>query len=144
MRGDMARESTEDVNPQTAALIAALAGSIASIAPKKEIREGDPEYVARLKAEGFYDDFFGKTIYQNAYEANPRGQSEQTRRRASELKAGTHTLKKGRKVDVIVDGNTITLGYKVKGDGLMINQQSWDSFEDLINQLWEQQNTVTA
>jgi hypothetical protein len=140
----MARESTEDVNPQTAALIAALASSIASIAPKPEIKEGDPEYVARLKAEGFYDDFFGKTIYQNAYEANPRGQSEQTRRRASELKAGSYTLRKGRKVEVLVDGNTIVLGYKIKGDAGMINAQSWSSFEDLINQLWEQQNTVTA
>jgi hypothetical protein len=139
------RESvSEDINPQTAALIAALAGSIASIAPKKEIKEGDPEWVERQTAEGFYDDFYGKTIWQNAYEANPRGQSEQTRRRASQLKAGVHTLRKGRKVEVAVDGSNITLAYKVKGDALMINAQSWDSFEDLINQIWEQQNTVTA
>jgi hypothetical protein len=135
------RESvSEDINPQTAALIAALASSIAGIAPKPEIKEGDPEYVARQRAEGWYDDFFGKKIFQNAYEANPRGLSEEVRKRASQLTAGAVTLRKGRKVGIFVNGNDITLAYPIKGDAGLINQQHWADFPDLINQLWEAQN----
>jgi hypothetical protein len=140
----MAREHVDEVNPQTAALIAALASSISSIAPKPEIKEGDPEYVERQRAEGWFDDFFGKTVLQNGKEAQARGQSERTRKRASELKSGAHLLRKNRKVEVEVNGNTVALFYPTKGDALLINQQSWENFEDLINQIWEQQNTVTA
>jgi hypothetical protein len=139
------RESaTEEVNPQTAALIAALSASIAGITPKPEIKEGDPEYVARQRAEGWFDDFFGKRIFQNGYESQARGIPEDVRKRASQLKAGAVTLRKGRKVEVSVNGDDITLHYPIKGDAGLINQQHWADFPDLINQLWEAQNTVTA
>jgi hypothetical protein len=120
-----------------------LAASIAALTPKPEIVEGSPEYVARQKAEGWFDDFFGKHVYQNAIEAQARGESEQTRRRASQLTSGVYMIgkNKSRKVEVIVNGEDITLVYPIKGDNLLINQQHWNSFEHLIDQLWDAMHT---
>jgi hypothetical protein len=70
----------------TDALVQALVG----LAPKPEMKEGDPAYRARQQAEGWFDDFFGVTVLQNAYEADARGETEQTRRRASQLKPGKY------------------------------------------------------
>lgn len=124
------------------ALAAAIAQGIATIAPKPELKEGDPEYVARQKAEGWFDDFFGKTVYQNAYEAQARGLSEEVRKRTSQLKPGTYL--KGR-VRVEVSGDNIRLLYPVSGDNMMINQSHWRSFDDLINQIWAEMHVgVTA
>src|SRR6185295_604907 len=113
----------------------ALVKALVDLKPKPELTEGSPEYIARLKAEGFHDDFFGKTVYQNAYEAQARGLPEEVRRRASQLVAGKYL--KGRvTVDVQHNGDVIRLSYPVKGDAMMQNQAIWKDFSDLVNQLW--------
>jgi len=138
------RAAIETTSMET--LLTALASSIQSIAPKKEIKEGDPEYVERMRADGLYDDFFGKKVFQNAYEAEARGLSEEVRRRASELKPGVYMIGQGhkRRVEVSVNGTDITLSYPVKGDNLLINQQHWRDFPDLVNQVWEAMHTPVS
>lgn len=110
-----------------------LAAAIAALAPKPELREGDPEYVARQRAEGWFDDFFGKTVYQNAYEAQARGLSEEVRRRVGQLKPGKYL--KGR-VTVEVNGDVVRLLYPVSGDNMMKNLALWKDFPDMIHQIW--------
>jgi len=128
---DESQAATIDTN----ALADAIARGIATIAPKREIKEGDPEYVARQRAEGWFDDFFGVTVYQNAFEAQARGLSEDIRRKTSQLVPGTYL--KGRvTVSVESNGSIVRLLYPVSGDNLMKNMQLWRSFEDLITQLW--------
>lgn len=114
---------------------AGIAQGIAAIAPRQDVKEGDPEYVARQRAEGWFDDFFGKTVYQNGYEAQARGLSEETRRRASELRPGKY-LKNRVTVDVQANGDVVRILYPVSGDNLMKNMQLWRDFTDLINQIW--------
>ena len=128
-------EPDQTVTLDTNALASAIAQGIATIAPPRELKEGDPEYVARQRAEGWFDDFFGVTVYQNAFEAQARGLSEETRRRTSQLTAGTYL--KGRvTVSVEANGSIVRLLYPVSGDNMMKNMRLWSSFEDLITQLW--------
>lgn len=131
----MAKEEAQLATIDPNALAAAIAAGISSIAPKPELKEGDPEYVARQKAEGWFDDFFGKTVYQNAYEAQARGLSEEVRRRASELKPGMYLHGRVR-VETHQNGEIVRLLYPVSGDNMMINQSKWKDFSDLINQIW--------
>jgi hypothetical protein len=141
----MAREQEQTAAPMIDAniLAAALAQSIASLAPKPELKEGDPEYVERQRKEGWFDDFFGKTVYQNAFEAQARGIPEETRRRVSQLKPGKYI--KGRvTVEMHQNGEIIRLLYPVSGDNMMINQTHWRSFEDLINLIWTEMHAVPA
>lgn len=131
MAGKTEQEHTADFG--------ALAAAIASLAPKPDLKEGDPEYVARQKAEGWFDDFFGKTVYQNAYEAQARGLPEETRRRTSQLKPGKYL--KGR-VTVEVNGDAVRLLYPISGDNMMINLGHWRSFEDLIDKIWDEMHVA--
>jgi hypothetical protein len=128
----------------TDALAAAFAAALKSVQPAKELKEGDPEYVERQRQEGWFDDFFGKTVWQNAYEAQARGLSEEVRRKASELKPGTYI--KGRvRVEHLQNGQIIQLNYPTKGDAMMINMQHWSSFSDLVTKIHAEQNeAVTA
>ena len=111
---------------------AAVAQGIAAIAPRHEIKEGDPEYVARQQAEGWFDTF-EVPVYQNAYEAQARGLSAEVRERASHLKPGTYI--KGR-VRVEVNTQGVHLKYPVSGDNMLINRDYWRDFPDMINQIW--------
>lgn len=124
-----------DMTDLGAAIGQAVAQGIAAIAPRHEMKEGDPEYVAWQHSQGFFDDFFGVTVYQNAFEAQARGLSEEVRRRTSQLRAGTYI--KGR-VTVTVEsgGSVVRLSYPVKGDNLQKNRDYWSSFPDLVNQIW--------
>jgi hypothetical protein len=125
------------------AIGAAVAQGIAAIAPQKELKEGDPEYVARLQAEGFYDDFFGKTVLQNAYEAQARGLSDEVRRRASQLRAGVYI--KGRvRVEVTPSGDTIRICYPVSGDNMHKNRDHWKDFPELITKIWDEMHATVA
>jgi hypothetical protein len=84
----------------------AVAQGIAAIAPRHEIKEGDPEYVARQHEQGWYDDFFGVTVLQNAYEAQARGLRRSKRGVAPRsLRPGSYL--KGR-VQVSVEVRTAT------------------------------------
>ncbi len=117
------------------ALAAAIAQGIATIAPKQELKEGDPEYVARQKAEGWFDDFFGVTVFQNAYEAQARGLSEDVRRKASQLAPGKY-LKNRVTVESLSNGSVIRILYPVSGDNMLMNKDHFKDFSDLVNKIW--------
>jgi|ERR1041384_1194704 hypothetical protein len=123
-------------------LAAAIAQGIATIAPKPEIKEGDPEYTARLKAEGFYDEF-PCAVFQNGYEANARGLSAEIRERVGQLKPGRYL--KGR-VTIELDGKGgVHIKYPTsKVDDRFKNQTLWKDFPDLVNQVWNEMHAVTA
>jgi hypothetical protein len=128
---------------QFAALIGqAVAQGIVAANPK-ELKEGDPEYVARQRAEGWFDDFFGVTVFQNAYEANARGETEQTRKRASQLKPGkyikTPQNPDGRvTVEVLNGGSIVRLLYPISGDNNSINRDYFRSFKELVDKMWDE------
>ncbi len=139
----MARERDEITvtnDSLATAMGAAMAQALRAVVPPREIKEGDPEYVARLHDEGFYDSF-DVPVYQNAYEANPRGLSEETRKRASTLKPGKYL--KGR-VNVEVDGGGVHIKYPVSGDNMMKNLALWRDFPDLVNQIWAEMNAPVS
>lgn len=134
--------STKQAEPamDMTALAAAITAGIAATAPRREIKEGDPEYVARQQAEGWFDTF-EVPVFQNAYEAQARGESAQTRYRASHLKPGKYLH--GRVV-VEVDKIGVHIKYPVSGDNMMKNQALWHSFADLIDKIWAEQDAVAA
>ena len=134
---EQAAAAPVDLNQFASAIGAAVAQGIRETSPK-EIKEGDPEYVERLKREGFYDDF-DKPVFQNSYQAQARGESEQTRYRATRLQTGTYKIGRTDKTNVSVHNadQGVWLTYPIKGDQMLRNQARWHSFEDLINQLWE-------
>lgn len=122
-------------------LAAAITQGIASIQPAREIKEGDPEYVARQRAEGWFDEFPNK-VFQNGYEAQARGLSEEIRHKAAHLKPGSYL---GGRVKVEVGQNNARyLHYPTKGDAMLINQSKWSSFEDLISKIWNESQAVPA
>ena len=114
-------------------LAAAITQGIAATAPARVIKEGDPEYTERLKAEGFYD-VFEHMVLQNGYEAQPRGLSEEVRHRASHLKAGRY-LKNRVTIEVAANG-VVHIKYPNKDNDRIINRESWKDFPDLVNQIW--------
>jgi hypothetical protein len=132
-------EQTIDVN----VLAAAIAAGVSGLVPKPPMTEGDPEYIKHLREEGFYDDFFGVTVLQNAYEAIARGESEQTRKRASQLKAGRYL--NGRvSVSVENNGGIVRISYPISGDNMMKNMTHWASFKDLIDKIWAEQEVKVS
>lgn len=133
--GTVAAPATVDMNAFAGVLAQAIAQA-QSIYQPREIKEGDPEFVARQQAEGFFDRF-ERPVYQNGKESEPRGETAETRHRASNLKSGTYFLT-GRKVIVEANDKGVWLHYPTKGDAMMINQNHWRSFADLINQIWDQ------
>lgn len=139
----MARNDEQSPMVDANALAQAMAQAIAGLAPKPEMREGDPEWNAHMKAEGLLDDFFGVTVLQNAYEAQARGLSEEVRRRASQLKPGTYI--RGRvRVSVEHNGQIVRLMYPVSGDNRMINRDYFSDFSDLVNKIWDEMHVPVA
>lgn len=123
-----------------AALGAAIAAGITAAQPKV-IKEGDPEYTERLKAEGFFDEF-ERPVIQNGYSAQPRGLSEQTRHRASNLKSGKYLS--GR-VFVENNGRAVFINYPTsKIDDRFKNQTLWHDFSDLVDKMWAEMHPSAA
>ena len=138
----MSKDATGTMDPNVlgAAIAAGIKLGIAEI-NKPEMREGDPEYTARLKAEGFFDEF-EKPVVQNGYSAQARGLSEQTRMRASNLKSGKYL---GGRVSVEADGHRIYINYPTsKVDDRFKNMTLFTSFEDLIDKIWAEMHQATA
>jgi len=138
----MSKEATGTMDPNVlgAAIAAGIKLGIAEI-NKPEMREGDPEYTARLKAEGFYDEF-EKPVIQNGYAAQARGLSEETRHRASNLKSGKYL---GGRVSVDADGHRIYINYPTsKVDDRFKNMTLFTSFEDLIDKVWAEMHAAAA
>lgn len=140
----MAAKTETTATIDTNALAAAIAAGIAQMAPKPEVKEGDPEYVARQQAEGWFDSFAnGVTVYQNAYEAQARGLSAEVRERAAKLKPGSY-IRNRVKVTVENDGAVVRLAYPVSGDNMLINRDYFASFEDMVNKIWAEMHSPVA
>jgi hypothetical protein len=123
-------------------LVTKLVSSIDALRPKVELREGDPEYVERQRKEGWFDDFDGGIkVFQNAYEAQPRGLSAEVRYRAAHLAPGKYI--RGR-VTVDVNQQGVHLKYPVSGDAMLINRDYFRDFSDLVNQIWAEMQAKTA
>ena len=138
------QSSGNDTTAAALQLVAQMVATMQANIPPREIKEGDPEWNDRLHKEGFYDDFFGVTVLQNAYEAQARGLSEEVRKRASQLKDGEY-IKKRVRVSVEKGGSLVRISYPVKGDNMHINREHWASFSDLVNKIWDEMHaTVTA
>jgi hypothetical protein len=138
----MAKEQEQTVSVND--LASAFSAALASVKPAKVIAEGDPEYTERLKAEGFYDFFDNNVkVYQNAYEAQPRGLSEEVRYRAAHLRPGSY-IKNRVKVTVENDGAVVRLAYPVSGDAMLINRDYFSSFSDLVNKIWDEMHATVA
>jgi hypothetical protein len=98
---------------------------------------GDPAYQARLKAEGFQDEF-PIPVFQNGREAVARGLSQETRERASALKTGSYL---GGKVSVEAGPKSVHLRYKSqKIEDRM--SQPWRDFPELIDKLWSEMHVA--
>ena len=131
----MAEKTPVDLTAFGDIIGAAIAQGIAATAPPKIIKEGDPEYTARLVAEGFYDMFDGVSVVQNGYEAQARGLSAQTRQRASHLAPGRYINGRVR-IEVAGNGN-VYINYPTKSeDDRNKNRDNWSSFSDLIDKIW--------
>lgn len=132
------------VQNDTEKLLSALVTSIADLKPKPEIKEGDAEYEAIKRAEGFYDEF-EIPVYQNAYEAQARGLSKEIRDRAVKLRNGRYiktVQNPGGRVEVSNNGKEVVIAYPVSGDNMMQNTQHWSSFSDLINKIWDEMHAA--
>jgi hypothetical protein len=130
---------TPELQNQFAAMLGrAVAQGIKEATPT-EPKEGDPEYVARQHAEGWFD-AFDVPVFQNAYEAQARGLSADVRKRASNLRPGKYI---GGRVTVEVDTSGVRLKYPVSGDNMLKNTALWRDFSDLINKIWDEMH-VTA
>ena len=134
-------------NVDTNVLIAQALQMLAANQPKRVLDESSPEYQDRLRAEGHYDKF-DRPVYQNGIEASPRGLSAETRRRASNLKAGSYC---DGKVEVRV-GNSgeVAISYSAKGDKpAAFYNRYWmkpgdpdPKFEYLIDRIWDEMHAT--
>lgn len=152
----MGAKDAVEQTPDLAAAIMALAQSMGTQQTKmadalallqanqmpREIKEGDPEYTERLKAEGFYDEF-PHPVIQNGYEAQARGLSKEVRERAGNLKTGRYL---GGRVTVDVDSRgAVHIKYpNSKVDDRFKNLALWMDFEDLVNKIWAEMSAVAA
>ncbi len=98
---------------------------------------GDPAYQARLRAEGFRDEFT-IPVYQNGREVVARGLSEETRAQAVALPEGMYTIGPI-KVEVVRNEKYVHLKYKSQSaEDRMKYASAWKDFPDLIQQMTAQ------
>lgn len=97
----MAGKADLDMEQLGATIGAAITDGIAAIAPPKEIGYGHPEYQARLKQEGVFDEFV-VPVYQNGKPAQARGLKPETLQGVGALRPGVYQVLGG-KVEVALD-----------------------------------------
>jgi hypothetical protein len=132
---------TENVAPDSNALLANILQQLVTNQPAKVITEASPEYQERLRAEGYYDTF-PKPVYQNGREAEAKGLSPETRTRAATLRPGTYLGGK-----VTVEG-TPNGGIHIKYRSVSVEHrmsQTWKTFEELVDRIWSEMHpTLTT
>lgn len=129
-----------DANDLGAAIAAGIQTGIAQM-NKPPLKEGDPEYTERLRAEGILDEW-EKPVFQNGYAADPRGESKETIEHASRLAPGKYI---GGRVRVDVTPHGVFLNYPtVSLDDRFKNMKLWTSFGDLIGKIWAEMHARTA
>lgn len=109
-------------------------------APPNEPGFGHPDFQARLREEGFFDEF-AKPVYQNGKEAQARGLKPETIERAPKLKPGRYL---GGLVDVAKDHRErVHLLYAyVRDRDRMIFEKKVRDFDDLIDQIWTEMHAA--
>lgn len=133
--------TTTDPNAAMAAAIAEGIRSGIMQMNKPQIKEGDQEYEERLRAEGIRDEW-EKPVFQNGYEADPRGESKETQHRAVRIATGSYI--NGR---VHVDNTPRAVFFRyptVSVDDRMKNKDLWRSFGELVDKLWAEMHARTA
>lgn len=138
MARQQAEIETQDTNVAVLERMTDILEQLQKNAPPNEPGFGHPEYQARLREEGFFDQFAVK-VWQNGKMAEARGLRKDTIERAAKLTPGTYAVK-GIRVDVAVDGRgevylsypSATMTDRMKFAGAVRN------FDDLIDQLWAQ------
>lgn len=112
--------------------------------PIKVITQDSPEFQNLLRDQGYFDTF-PKPVYQNGYECEARGLSEDVRTRAANLTPGTYTIKG---VTVVVEPSAnggVHLKYRSRSvEDRMKYAAAWSDFSDLVNTLWDQMHTATV
>jgi hypothetical protein len=97
----------------------------------REVNFGDTDYQARLRAE---TKVLKRPAFQNGYEVNPSGLSDEVIERLANLKPGSYI---GGVVKVAVEGESIHLIYKNRtADQRMALNAKFSSFSDLVNKIW--------
>ena len=103
-------------------------------APPNEPGFADPRYQARLREEGYFDEF-PVDVFQNGKKAEPRGLTAETRELVGKLKPGLW-LQGAVSVQVDQHGK-VHLGYKTAGKGDRMNfYAKYPDFDTLIAKLW--------
>ena len=139
----MAVEKSVPVDPAPTVnmtqLADAFASAMRSVQPVKEIKEGDPEYTARLHAEGFYDEF-PHPVFQNGYQAQARGLSAEIREWAGTMPAGRYIS--GRlTVDVDAKGGR-HFKYPNRDNDRIINREHWKDFPEMVTKAWQESHVA--
>lgn len=146
------RTTTEnDIHPeQMAAAILELARSIGGreellhetldklrgAQPERVISFGDVEYQAKLREA---NKPFPRPVYQNQFEANPSGLSDETLQKVGELVPGTFL---GGHVTIeAVQNNGIVFRYKTRSvEQRMANERVFRSFTELVEKCWQERH----
>ena len=112
---------------------AALVEALKEIQPKEEIGYGHPEFQARLRAEGFMDEW-AVPVFQNGRAANPRNIPEHLRLNVALIPAGKYV---GGTVEVTRGGkDEVYLHYKSQTiEDRMTFSTKFPTFERLLETL---------
>lgn len=106
--------------------------------PVKDVNFGDTDYQARLRAT---TSTLRRPAFQNGFEVNPSGLSDEVLDRLAQLQPGTYL---GGVVRVAVDGqDAIHLIYKNKTvEQRFANERLFGSFSALVNTIWAEQGAA--
>jgi len=106
----------------------------------RDIQYGDQDYQEKLKRE---TKVLKRPAFQNGFEVNPSGCSDEVIDRLSKLAPGTYL---GGAVRVAIDGNDgVHLIYKNKTvEQRMANERLFGSFSELVNKIWAEMMPQTT
>jgi len=136
----MARPTAEQDTSDTNDRIASVLEQLVAQAPVPEIGYGHPKFQARLREEGFFDEF-AAPVYQNGKTAQARGLKPETIEHAPQLRPGKYL---GGKVDVAHDAKgRVHLFYPhAKVEDRMRFQAIVRDFDDLIGKIWAEMHVA--
>lgn len=112
--------------------------ALKSAQPARDVNFADQEYQAALR-ESTRE--LKRPAFQNGFEVNPVGLSDETIDRLAKLKPGTYI---GGRVRVAVDGqDAIHLIYKNKSvEQRFENERVFGSFSELVSKIWTEQQAA--
>jgi hypothetical protein len=136
----MAKQNDETAT--LAAILETLTDNLAALRssqPRREINFGDQDYQEQLRAER---QTLKKPAFQNGFEVNPSGLSDETIDRLANLTPGVYA---GGLIRVATDNDAIHLIYKNKTvEQRMAFGQRFPSFTAMVNAIWDEQQRSAA